>query len=192
MKSAHTRAPAIDRWHFLDRPAERLRYAVIASLIRSSAGHGRVIEIGGGSGHLLGWLTSDQATEYIAVDVDAGLLAELRSDTVHIRRNVARMEDFTPDAGPIAALVASEVLYYVEEPGSHLLRIWRSAGHIELAVVSSVLPRPDKPNWLRGYDRVARAIEQSQWPVLDRIRIESAETRLTWEIVALCPGSAHI
>ena len=185
-------SPATGRWQFLDRPAERLRYASIASLIRSSAGHGPVVEIGSGKGHLLGWLDPVETSEYVAVDMEAELLSGLRHDAIPITRHAARMEDFAPAGLPIAALVASEVLYYVEEPGRHLTRIWRSAGHIELAIVSSVLPRPDKPNWQRGYDRVTRALAETRWPVLDRIHIESAEANLAWEIVALRPGPADI
>ncbi len=183
-------SPATDRWQFLDRPAERLRYAAIASLIRSLAGRGPVVEIGGGTGHLLGWLEPDQTTGYVAVDLEADLLAGLRHHTIPIARHTSRMEGFMPEAAPIAALVASEVLYYVEEPAGHLTRIWRQAGHIELALVSSVLPRAGKPNWQRGYDRVSIAIAETHWPVLDRIRIESAESKLAWEIVALRPGTA--
>lgn len=116
--------------------------------------------------------------------------SNLRHDTIPVTRHASRFEDFTLSAAPIAALVASEVLYYVEEPGRHLTRIWRSSGHVELALVSSVLPRPDKPNWRRGYDRVVAALADTGWPVLDRVRIESAEANLAWEIVALRPGSA--
>ncbi len=189
---AVTAAPATGRWEFLDCPVERLRYAAIASLIRSSAGRGPVVEIGSGKGHLLGWLEPVETSEYVAVDMDAEFLSDLRHDTIPVTRHAARMEDFTPAGTPIAALVASEVLYYVEEPGRHLTRIWRAAGHIELALVSSVLPRPDKPNWRRSYDRVVAALADTDWPVLDRIRIESTEANLAWEIVALRPGTARI
>lgn len=188
--AAATQAPASDRWQFLERPAERLRYAAIASLIRSLAGHGRVVEIGGGKGYLLGWLDPVQTSGYVAVDTDARLLSGLRHALIPISRHAVPMEVFAPAPGPIAALVASEVLYYVEEPGHHLVRLWRAAGHIELALVSSVLPRPDKPNWQRGHDRVTHALAGTGWPVLDRIRLESAEDRLAWEIVALRPGPA--
>lgn len=183
--------PSTERWRFLERPAERLRYAAMASLIKSFAGRGQIVEIGSGDGHLLGWLDPGMTSAYVAVDIETAALARLAHDRIAIVRQAARLEDFTPDANPIAALVASEVLYYVEEPGRQLLRIWRAAGHVEIALVSSVLPRPDKPSWQRGYDRVARAIGQTQWPVLDRIRIESAEAKLAWEIVALRPGAAQ-
>ena len=184
-------APATGRWQFLDRPAERLRYATIASLITSFAGRGPVVEIGSGDGHLLGWLDPAATPEYIAVDLDTELLSGLRHVAIPIVRRTSRMEDFTPEAAPIAALVASEVLCYVEEPGRHLNRIWNAARHIELAVVSSVLPHAGKPNWQRGYDRVIAALAETQWPILDRIRIESAATKLAWEIVALRPGPAQ-
>lgn len=187
-----TARPASDRWRFLERPAERLRYAVIGSLIRSLAGKGQVTEIGSGGGHLLRWLDAAQTTAYTAVDIDADLLSGLHHDRISITRHPIPMEEFVPPANPIAALVVSEVLYYVEDPGSHLMRIWQNAGEVELALISSILPKPDKPNWQRGYDRVTAAITTTGWRIIDRIRIESATERLAWEIVALRPGRAPV
>lgn len=179
-----------NRWGFLERPSERLRYGIIASLIRSQAPRGRVVELGAGRGELLGLLDPEQSDAYVAVDTDAGLLDRIAHDRIAIERVEKTVEAFTPTSQPIAALVASEVLCYVEEPLTHLLRLWRVSGQIDLVLVSSVLPRADKPNWQRGYDRVRQAIEATGWPLLDTIRIGSAADALGWEVVALTPGTA--
>jgi hypothetical protein len=189
-EQAKPSASAKDRWAFLDRPAERLRYAVIASLITSHAERGPIVEIGADRGYLLGLLDPERTTGYVAVDLDASALAGVRHDVIAVTREPTRMEDYVPDAGPIAVLVASEVLSYVDAPGPHLLRIWRAAGHIGLALFSSVRPVPEKPNWQRGYDRVQQAIGATGWPELDRVTVASASARLSWEVVALRPGRA--
>lgn len=188
-----TRAPShdgSDRWRFLERPSERLRYGIIASLIRSHAPKGPVVELGAGRGALLDLLDPEQTDAYIAVDTDAGLLAQIAHDRIAVERVETAVESFAPSPAPIAALVASEVLCYVEAPLAHLLRIWRAARRVDLVLVSSVLPRADKPNWQRGYDRVRQAIEATGWPQLDTIRIGSAADALGWEVVALTPGLA--
>lgn len=181
-----------NRWGFLERPSERLRYGIIASLIHSQAPKGRVVELGAGRGALLDLLDPEQSDAYVAVDTDAGLLDRIAHDRIAIERVETTVEAFTPSSQPIAALVASEVLCYVEEPLTHLLRLWRASGHIDLVLVSSVLPRADKPNWQRGYDRVRQAIEATGWPLLDTIRIGSAADALGWEVVALTPGPAPV
>ncbi|MEZ5926528.1 MAG: methyltransferase domain-containing protein [Hyphomicrobiaceae bacterium] len=180
---------SVERWTYLTRPSEQLRYAVIASLLKSLAPPGRVVELGSGHGHLLAWLDPAQVSAYEAVDIDAGLLSGLRHDRIEVTRKAQAVERYQPPAGPLAALVASEVLYYVEDPGRHLDRLWRATGAIDLVLISSVLPRPDKPNWRTGYERVRRAVAGTGWPVLDRVRIDSESDRLAWEIVALTPGA---
>jgi hypothetical protein len=180
------------RWGFLERPSERLRYGIIASLIRSQAQRGRVVELGAGRGELLGLLDPEQTDAYVAVDKDADLLARIDHDRIPVERVAAAVEAFAPSNQPIAALVASEVLCYVEAPLTHLLRLWRTASRIDLVLVSSVLPRADKPNWQRGYDRVRQAIEATGWRQLDTIRIGSAADALGWEVVALTPGTAPV
>jgi hypothetical protein len=189
-QASSTAEPTADRWGYLERPAEQYRYAVMASLLHSHAGPGRVAELGAGRGHLLAWLDPRQVTAYEAIDIDAGLLAGLRHVSIAIARQHLSVEAYAPERGQLAGLVAAEVLYYVEEPGHHLLRIWRAAGAIDVALVSSVLPRPDKPNWRRGYDRVRGALAHTGWPILDTVRIESAADGLAWEVVALRPGVA--
>jgi hypothetical protein len=179
-----------NRWGFLERPSERLRYGIIASLIRSQAPKGSVVELGAGRGELLGFLDPEQSDAYFAVDTDAALLSHITHDRIRIERVESTLESYTPSAQPIAALVASEVLCYVEEPLAHLQRIWHAAGRIDLVLVSSVLPKAGKPNWQRGYDRVRQAIEATGWPELDTIRIGSAADALGWEVVALMPGAA--
>lgn len=164
---------------------------MIASLIKSHADRGLIVEIGADRGYLLTWLDPRRTTGYVAVDVDAAVLAKIGHEDIAVTHLASRMEDYAPEAGPIAALVASEVLFYVEAPGSHLLRIWRAAGHIGLALVSTVRPIPAKPNWQRGYDRVQRAVTETGWPVLDRVTVGSTAERLAWEIVALKPGPAR-
>lgn len=190
-KVAGTAIPPEYRWGFLERPAERLRYAVIASLIKSHADRGLIVEIGADRGHLLGWLDPHQTTAFVAVDPDAALLETIKHEVIPVTRVAARMEDYVPEAGPVAALVASEVLFYVDAPAEHLVRIWRAAGPIGLVLVSTVRPIPGKPNWQRGYERVQRALAETGWPVLDRVIIDSATERLSWEVVALKPGSAR-
>lgn len=179
-----------DRWAYLGRPSERLRYAAIGSLIRSHGLRGRIVEIGAGRGELLGWLDPAHVETYVAVDIDAHLLGELGHDRIAIERVNRALEIYTPERQPIAALVLSEVLYYTEVSSHHLMRIWRSACRIDLALVSTVLPRPDKPNWQRSYDRVRQALADTAWPVLDTIRIDSAAEQLAWEVTVLAPGPA--
>lgn len=182
--------PGAGRWDYLDHPVEQLRYAVMASIIRSHAGQGRVVELGSGRSRLLDWLSADQVTGYEGVDTDAGMLAGLQHDRIAIGRRQEPVETYVPSPGPIAALVASETLYYVESPATHLLRIWRVAGTVEVALVSTVLPQPGKPNWQRSYDRVRQALAETGWPVLDTYRLERVTDGLAWEIVGLLPGPA--
>jgi hypothetical protein len=162
----------------------------MASMIRSYGGQGRVVELGGVGGYLLGWLDPGQISAYDAVDIDADLHAGLRHDRIPVTFSHQPIETYTPATTPTADMAASEVLYFVEAPGAQLLRIWRTVARIDIALISCVLPRFDKPNWQRGYDRVEQAIEATGWPVIDRIRVESTDAGLAWEVTMLRPGSA--
>ena len=83
------------------------------------------------------------------------------------------------------------MLGFIDAPGPVLERIAGAFESVGCVIVSMVVPRPDKPNWQRSATRVWTALAATDWPLVDRVRVESASARLAWDIEVRRPTSEH-
>lgn len=173
---------------FLDAPDELVRHEVIGELVERY-GAGEVCDLGCGAGHLLQWLHPRFVTRYVAVDTSAGALARVGASAIPVETRCCRIQDFVPEHRPIGALVCSEVLYFIDDPGAALVRIADAVPSVGALIVSLVTGGPDKPNWTRGAVTVTRSIDAAGWRRIDSQHIAARSSGIGWDIAVYLPPS---
>lgn len=166
---------------FMDAPDEQIRHAVMASLIESY-GPGEVCDLGCGPGYLLRWLRPGFATRYVGVDVSATAVARFPGSDVPADPVVAAIEDFTPAPRPIGALVASEVLYMLADPGRELARIAGVVPAFGVLIVSLIRGRPGKENWAKGSRLVRASLDAAGWTEVERVTLDTTRSGKGWDV----------
>lgn len=166
---------------FMDAPDEQIRHAVMASLIESY-GPGEVCDLGCGPGYLLRWLAPRFATRYVGVDVSATAVARFPVSDVPALPVVASIEAFQPEARPIGALVASEVLYMLADPGRELARIATTVPAFGVLIVSLIRGRPGKENWAKGSHIVRASLATAGWSEIERVAVDTTKSGKGWDI----------
>jgi trans-aconitate methyltransferase len=166
---------------FMDAPDEQIRHAVMASLIESY-GAGEVCDLGCGPGYLLAWLNPRFTTRYVGVDVSATAVARFPASPIPAEPVVASIEAFTPPQRPLGALVASEVLYMLRNPGRDLARIAGSVPAFGVLIVSLIRGRPGKENWAKGSALVRASLTEARWTEIERVTIETSRSGKGWDV----------
>lgn len=169
-------------WEFLERPAEQLRHAVVASLIARER-PGLVVDLGCGHGHLLRWLQPEIATGYLGVDQDAVLLKGLSHRALPVETIASTLEAFDPAGRVAGTLVCADVLYYIDDPDQVLARIVSGFTRLERIIATAIIPRPERANWVRSVGRMWEALGRLGWPELERVRVTSAAAQDGWDVV---------
>jgi trans-aconitate methyltransferase len=181
-----------DYWAFLDTPSEQLRHAVVAVAVgavqASLPEPGIVADLGCGRGHLLSWLSERLTAGYLGIDSDARMLAGITHARIPVETVAVPLEEFDPAGRSASVLVCSEVLYYLDAVDRLLLRLVSRFTGVQAVIVTSVVPRPDRPNWQRSIDRMNHSLKALGWSERERIRISSLAADQAWDIVVLDPN----
>ena len=169
------------RWDFLSDPHEQTRLATIAAFIASYA-PGEVIDLGGGTGDLLNWVRPGTASRYTGVDVSEVALARIPQSVVPVEKVVTSLTDYTPQARDVGCIVASEVLYFVDDPAVHVKRIADACKSVSGIVVSLVAPNKKKPNWERASNRVWAQFDALDWPLHQSVHVHNHQNDSGWDL----------
>ncbi|MDH3741152.1 MAG: class I SAM-dependent methyltransferase [Hyphomicrobiales bacterium] len=172
---------ASGRWDFLSSADEQTRQACIAAFIASYT-PGEVIDLGCGPGDLLSWLKPGSVTHYTGVDVSEVALAKVADQSFPVDRVAMSLTDYTPPARDIGTIVASEVLYFVDEPASHVKRIVDACASVGAVVISLVAPNERKPNWERASNRVWAQFDNLGWDCHQSVRVENYARGTGWDL----------
>ena len=172
---------ASGRWDFLSGADEQTRLACIAAFIASYT-PGEVLDLGCGPGDLLTWLKPGSVTNYIGVDISEVALARIKDQPFPIERIAASLSDFTPPPRDIATIVASEVLYFVDDPARHIKRIVDGCASVGSVVISLVAPNERKPNWERASIRVWAQFDELGWPCHQSVRVHNHRQGAGWDL----------
>ena len=169
------------RWDFLSSADEQTRLACIAAFIASYT-PGEVLDLGCGPGDLLTWVKPDSVTRYTGVDVSEVALARIADQAFPVDRVVESLTDYTPPARDIATVVASEVLYFVDDPALHLKRIVDGCASVGSVVVSLVAPNDRKPNWEKASNRVWSQFDDLGWQCHQTVRVQNHGQGAGWDL----------
>jgi 2-polyprenyl-3-methyl-5-hydroxy-6-metoxy-1,4-benzoquinol methylase len=113
---------ASGRWTKLHSEIERARFDACATLLRQHARGGRILELGCGEGILESRLAPGEYTRWLGVDLSEVAIARAQPRAnEHVRYLAADMCAFTPQE-TFDAIVFSESIYYVPQPGNVLRR----------------------------------------------------------------------
>ncbi len=176
------------RWNFLDNPDEQVRLACVAGFIAAHA-PGEVIDLGSGKGRLLNYARPGSISRYVAVDVARSALDEVPPAPFPIETHCLSIEEFTPEKRAVGTLVASEVLYFLDNPAEHVARIADACETLEAVVVSLLAPNPEKPNWCRAAERVWSGFNELGWARHQSVRVENDSKGTGWDVVLFLRGA---
>lgn len=103
------------RWEKLKAPAERVRFAACADLLRRHARGGDVLEIGSGEALLQQHLQPEEYASWLGVDLSEVAIARAQTfASERVRYVAADMTTFVPP-GIFHAIVFPESIYYVPD-----------------------------------------------------------------------------
>lgn len=180
---------AAGAWDFLASPAEQNRLALIAALARGYA-RGTVIDFGCGAGLLARWLDPDYFSLYVGVDVTATAFERSNVPRVRTRWIQASIDCFAPDCpSPGSALVFSEVLYYLDRPVDHLVRLvaeYRPG----CVILSNAVPDERYAKYVEPIGTLWENVSQLGWRQFASLTLSDAIVSQSWRIAALGPVNA--
>ncbi len=169
------------RWDFLSSADEQARLACIASFIASYT-PGEVLDLGCGPGDLLSWIRPGSVTHYTGVDISEVALAKIPDQPFPVERVATSLSDYQPPARDIATIVASEVLYFVDDPAHQVKRIADACSSVGSVVVSLVAPNERKPNWERASNRVWDQFDATDWTCHQSVRVQNHIRGAGWDL----------
>lgn len=169
------------RWDFLSDPHEQARLATIAAFISCHAS-GEVIDLGGGTGDLLRWVRPGSVTSYTCVDVSEVALARIPEQPFPVEKAVMSLTDYEPAARNVGCIVASEVLYFVDDPAIHVKRIADACKSVRGVAVSLVAPNERKPNWQKASKRVWSGFDALGWEVYQSVQVHNHRNGSGWDL----------
>ncbi len=169
------------RWDFLSSADEQTRLACIAAFIASYT-PGEVLDLGCGPGDLLTWIKPGCVSRYTAVDISEVALAKIPDQAFPVDRIALSLSDFQPPARDIAAVVASEVLYFVDDAADHVKRIVEGCASVGSVVISLVAPNQRKPNWQRASNRVWSQFDDIGWTCHQSVHVENHQRDAGWDL----------
>ena len=172
---------ASGRWDFLSEPHEQTRLATIAAFVSCYAA-GEVIDLGGGTGDLLRWVRPGAVTRYTCVDVSEVAMARIPDQQFPVEKHAMSLTEFEPPARNVGCIVASEVLYFVDDPAGHVRRIAEACASVRGVVVSLVAPNERKPNWKKASDRVWSGFDVLNWPLHQSVHVENHGNGSGWDL----------
>ncbi len=169
------------RWDFLSSPDEQTRQACIAAYIASYV-PGEILDLGCGPADLLTWLKPGSVTRYTGVDISEVALAKIVDQPFPVDRGAASLSDYTPPERDFSAVIASEVLYFVEDAGRHVERIVDACASVKSVIISLVAPNERKPNWQRASNRVWSQFDDIGWTLHQSVRVHNDIRGAGWDI----------
>lgn len=172
---------AAGRWDFLADKHEQTRLALIGAFIANYAG-GEVIDLGGGTGELLNWTQHGTVSRYTCVDVSQVALERIAPRDIPVERKAMSLTEFTPERRDVGCIVASEVLYFVDDPAFHLKRIVDACASVRAVAVSLVAANPKKPNWEKASNRVWSQFDALGWPLLQSAHVHNHSNGAGWDL----------
>ena len=158
-------------WLNLARPEEQGRLALIAGLAKLYA-RDAVVDVGCGAGHLSAWLDPVCFRLYVGVDVTPDAFADPPPATIVRRWSAEGLEGFRPASPlPHCALVVSELVYYLADPGPPLVRLARelAAGCV---IIANAEPGDRRPGYRRRIAAGLSAMADAGWTPLATYRLE--------------------
>lgn len=172
---------ASGRWDFLSARHEQTRLAVVASFIANYA-PGCVLDLGGGRGDLLRWCPPASVSRYIDVDVSQVAMADVPEQPFPVEKHVMSLADYRPGATGIDCIVASEVLYFVDDAASHIDAIAKEAGGVTGIVISLVAANRKKPNWEKASGRIWSQFDDLGWPLHQSVHVHNHSNDAGWDL----------
>ncbi len=169
------------RWQFLDNPEEQMRHACIASFIATYT-PGEVLDLGCGPAHLLQWVKPGSVTRYTGVDVSEVALTRVPDQEFPVEKIVESVSEFDPGPRRADILIASEVLYFVEDPAAEIKRIVDACDYVGAVAISLVAPNEAKPNWERASNRVWSEIGKLGWQKHHSVRVRHDVSGTGWDL----------
>ena len=169
------------RWDFLSSADEQTRLACIAAFIASYT-PGEILDLGCGPGDLLTWIKPGSVTRYSGVDVSEVALARIADQPFPTERINMSLSEFQPPARDIATVVASEVLYFVDDPAHQVKRIVEGCASVGSVIISLVAPNDRKPNWERASSQIWSQFDEIGWLCHQSVRVESHQRGVGWDI----------
>lgn len=169
------------RLDYLTDKHEQTRFALISAFIANYA-PGEVIDLGGGTGELLRWCHQGTVNRYTCVDVSEVALERITSDDVEIERKAISLTEFTPEPRDVGCVVASEVLYYVDDPAAQMRRIVEACSSVRGAAISVVAGRPDKPNWEKSSRHIWAQFDALDWPLVQSANVHNHDDGTNWDL----------
>jgi len=150
---------------------------------RRSSDLGRVLDVGAGIGQLLPRLDPRFVTEYIALDISSHALAQLpASDIPASRLNANIVARPLPSQERYDAIVASEVLYYLEDPMGVLDRLCENLSETGCLIISMGRPPPGREKWVPIIDGIWQDLDRSEWVFQDEVILTDVPSDLTWRV----------
>jgi SAM-dependent methyltransferase len=146
---------------------------------------GRVLDAGGGSGVLTGYLLRHrEADDACVLDTDPGPLAEV---VPPMTAKHGRIEDLTAADGPFDTILLRQVLQYVDEPVATLRRVAdRLADGGIVYVGQLVTPDPESARWLAQRARWVSPTRRRVWTV-DHLLVTLGQAGLHLNRATLVP-----
>lgn len=172
---------ASGRWDFLSERHEQTRLAVVASFIANYA-PGCVLDLGGGRGDLLRWCLPGSVNRYIDVDVSKVAMDDLPAQDFPVEKHVMSLADYRPGTEPIDCIVASEVLYFVDDAARHIDEIHRECGGARGIVISLVAANKNKPNWEKASNRIWSQFDALGWPLHQSVHVHNHANDAGWDL----------
>jgi trans-aconitate methyltransferase len=174
------------QWSFLSDPPEQCRLALVAALAKLH-GKGTLIDFGCARGELRRWLDPEVFRRYVGVDITAAAFRDAGPSSVAsewIESDIARYQPALPIPG--AALVFSEILYYLDRPERELQRLCErlQAG---CALVSITIPGTRHPEYRDRVDAIWEAIGALKWRRTADLTLNDERSGERWRIAALTP-----
>ncbi len=169
------------RWDFLAGRHEQTRLAVIAAFIANFA-PGEIIDLGGGTGELLNWTPEGSVSAYSCIDVSQVALDRIKPRSFPVEAKAMSLTDYTPERRDVGCVVASEVLYFVDDPALHLKRIVEACASVRGVAVSLVAPNPEKPNWAKASNRVWDQFDALGWPLQQSVHVHNHLNNAGWDL----------
>lgn len=172
-------------WDFLKSDAERARLRVIARMVAAHA-PGHLVDLGSGSGLLIPYLSPSLTPTCTCVDVAGEALARIsRPGGPEVDKLAVDLNEYRPNPRPIAAIVCSEILYYLEDPAGVLNRWAAAAVGLRAVVVSIAEPGHRFAAWGTRVEEAWRQLDSLNWSIVDRTVIRHGAQR--WSVIAYRP-----